>query len=634
MSSEQENHWDSLASDLSGEEPAKEDNASRDENSDPTEVDQSNSVSETSTDVPEMGSADDEPKESVGGEGPLSGDLDSSNETASSELDDVVVDEGEPVKSEPQESGFGLGLFEEDELSEIRAENDKDIREKAKAKAVEQADRETKREKKELEGTSKTDRPEPKSEVIDEQSADPSTEISVEDAKGVIENLDSTGDDVAAALDRLFAPVEIGGALDDTRDEEVVFESEEVDDSLEFEESKDKESESVNEEEFSYTDLEGDPVQDTVVPDAEETEEEAEAGQIEEEVVAPAAGSEKPAEKSRRRKRRIWPWSRKQVEEDEPTKETSDVARVADTNKIVEEAPQKDSEASESDEGEKKERSGRRRRGRRRGKGGQSRSNNGSDGENKESDSRSVETTESNDETREKKSNRGNRRGGGGRANQRGSRDSDQTDEAQDFEEKSEQTEEKPKRRRGNIPTWDTAVSYVVDKNVKARGKSIPKRERIKKKGRKNTSRDEEPERDGKPEPEESRDNRRSDNKGSGQSGDKDGNRKRSRRGKGRSRKTKDREVSSEANDTSKDTRDASVAGDKNEKRETGRDGSKKRRRRRNSGRNDKKDDNARAESSEPKVDINHSENNGETSADKKPNRRRRRRRARTDADE
>ena len=71
MSSEQENHWDSLASDLSGEEPAKEDNASRDENSDPTEVDESNSVSETSTDVPKMGSADDEPKESVGGEGPL-----------------------------------------------------------------------------------------------------------------------------------------------------------------------------------------------------------------------------------------------------------------------------------------------------------------------------------------------------------------------------------------------------------------------------------------------------------------------------------------------------------------------------------------------------------------------------------
>ena len=136
MSSEQENHWDSLASDLSGEEPAKEDNASRDESSVPTEVDESNSVSEASTDVPETSSADDEAQESVGTEGALSRDLDSSKETADSELDDVVVDEGEPVKSEPQGSGFGLGLFEEDELSEIRAENDKDIREKAKAKAV------------------------------------------------------------------------------------------------------------------------------------------------------------------------------------------------------------------------------------------------------------------------------------------------------------------------------------------------------------------------------------------------------------------------------------------------------------------------------------------------------------------
>tara|TARA_Y100001934_G_C12166823_1_gene684687 strand:+ start:146 stop:802 length:657 start_codon:yes stop_codon:yes gene_type:complete len=46
--------------------------------------------------------------------------------------------------------------------------------------------------------------------------------------------------------------------------------------------------------------------------------------------------------------------------------------------------------------------------------------------------------------------------------------------------------DQKPRRKRGNIPTWDTAVSYVVDKNVKARGNSIPKRERIKKKRKDN----------------------------------------------------------------------------------------------------------------------------------------------------
>ena len=165
MSSEQENHWDSLASDLSGEEPAKEDNASRDESSDPTEVDESNSVSETSTDPPEIGTADDDPNESAGGEGAVSGDLNSSRETADSVLADGVVDEVEPVKSEPIASGFGIGLFEDDELSEIRAENDKVIREKAEAEAVEQAGRETKRRKKEQNSTSKAEQPEPKSDV-------------------------------------------------------------------------------------------------------------------------------------------------------------------------------------------------------------------------------------------------------------------------------------------------------------------------------------------------------------------------------------------------------------------------------------------------------------------------------------
>ncbi len=641
MSSEQDNHWDSLASDLSGEESNNDNDSPQDDKPDPTVHEVSDLANEESVDANQNQSASSAPNHSVGDKGDelvetLTPSVEISEETnvvdpqtLEEDLSDEFGADIKPVKTDPEEGGFGVGLFGEEELSQIRAENDKARQAKAEVAAVQQADRDLKLGKDELEVVPNAEKVNPKEQVSNQPSEGAEEEISVEDAKGVIENLESTGDDVVAALDRLFAPVEIGGSLDDTREGEIVFESEDVDDSLEFDESGKDDADPITPEGFSYTDVEGTPVQDAVVPKPDETEEEAEADQLEEEaeqiddeLEADVNPSDKPQKKTRRRKRRIWPWSRKRVEEDSEDSLPDNTSQETQTQSDAQGSGKE--EASVADESDAKERSGNKRRGKRRRK--SSNAANNSHLENK-SDGSIEETSKekkSADGSGDKKTRRGGSRRERGRRDNRGSAGSDESRDTQDNEGLSTDNEEKPKRRRGNIPTWDTAVSYVVDKNVKARGKSIPKRERINKKRRKSDSRDEDRDREENVSNEEERGKSYSDNQSGKDKGDKGRGRNRRRRGKGNQRKDGNREGNAGKSDSVKKSNDA---GSKGDDREPGREGSRKRSRKRSDGRREASKDASRNESIEKKNE----DLDGSGGDAKKPNRRRRRRRSRLD---
>ncbi len=643
MSSQQDNHWDSLASALSGEEANNENNASQDDKPNLTDNDEVDSTNEESVEPNQNQFGGDDPNQRAAiDENEPTEELNPSVESSQpsgiieplASAEDLVAENeagNEPVEFATEESGFGVGLFNDEELSEIRAKNDKATQAKAEAVAVQQAHRDRKVEKDTPGDVSSPEKSQPKKQVSNLPSDAAEQDISVEDAKGVIENLESTGDDVIAALDRLFAPVEIGGDLEDTRQVEIVFESEEVDKSLDFDESRENEPDPIPTEAFSYSDLEGTPVDDAVVPEPDETEDEAEleneaeleaeqdVNEDKEAGVNPPPKSEK---KRRRLKLRIWPWTRKRAEEDSEESFSDNKGQEPETKNGG--GSVENEEVLEPEEPDEKKRSGNERRGKRRRK----RSDAGKN-INKGKEAGGLETggskgKESNDASRGDKASRGGGRRGRGRHDKRGSAESDQPRDLQETRESSADNADKPRRRRGNIPTWDTAVSYVVDKNVKARGKSIPKRERIKNKRRKSDSRDEERDREENVSNEKERGKRDSDNKGSKDKGNKGRGRNRRRRGKGNQRKDANREGNPGEQDSVKKSRDA---GSKGDEREFGHDGTRKRRRKRSDGRREASKD---ASPNEP-LEKKNEDLNGTVGEAKKPNRRRRRRRSRLD---
>ena len=69
MSSEQDNHWDSLASDLSGEESNNDNDSPQDDKPDPTVHEVSDLANEESVDANQNQSAIEAPNHSVGDKG-------------------------------------------------------------------------------------------------------------------------------------------------------------------------------------------------------------------------------------------------------------------------------------------------------------------------------------------------------------------------------------------------------------------------------------------------------------------------------------------------------------------------------------------------------------------------------------
>ena len=470
---------------------------------------------------------------------------------------------------------------------------------------------------------------------VREESKTP--EISVEAANEIIDG-DANPEDLVAALDRIFAPVEAGSDDEDTRSKEILFESDEVDESLEFNEGGNVQSEPQNEANGEFNDANSDeePENEPEVTAADETEHESDASVAtdEEDVAAETAvnqgdGTPPPARRKKKRRFRIWPWSRRQVVDEDSETVVDGPDDAQDDEKVANAA---------EDELERKNEHKDSRRGRHNSRGGRRRSKksdrtNGSTADNTSSTHDSEEGeggASSRDRSSRKRQSRGRHRRRGGRDRNDTPSEEIIRDDVEDTTEK----DQKPRRKRGNIPTWDTAVSYVVDKNVKARGNSIPKRERIKKKRRDN-KRGELVDKPSTSDEQEAADAEHRDSKRSGKDRKRGrGRTNRNRRDRGKPRENQDAQHNVDKKPSERSHKNHDGADLKNA--ESGQQ-KKHRRRRRSSGDRKRANESRRPEKDaheEVKSKKESKANESETkSAGKKPDRRRRRR-SRTDRDE